>query len=140
MKIPPLSTRRKARIEIIPLIDVIFFLLATFVMVSLSMVKNQGIRVNLPSAATGASQEREAAVTITITKTGDIYLNQVKLALDLLAQRLKQLKIENPDVRVFINGDKEAYFGNAIQILDEVRFSGITKVAIQTKQGEPLQK
>ena len=140
MKIPPLSTRRKARIEIIPLIDVIFFLLATFVMVSLSMVKNQGIRVNLPSAATGASQEREAAVTITITTTGDIYLNQVKLALDLLAQRLKQLKTENPDVRVFINGDKEAYFGNAIQILDEVRFSGITKVAIQTKQGEPLQK
>ena len=140
MKIPPLSTRRKARIEIIPLIDVIFFLLATFVMVSLSMVKNQGIRVNLPSAATGTSQEREAAVTITITKTGDIYLNQVKLALDLLAQRLKQLKTENPDVRVFINGDKEAYFGNAIQILDEVRFSGITKVAIQTKQGEPLQK
>ena len=140
MKIPPLSTRRKARIEIIPLIDVIFFLLATFVMVSLSMVKNQGIRVNSPSAATGASQEREAAVTITITKTGDIYLNQVKLALDLLAQRLKQLKTENPDVRVFINGDKEAYFGNAIQILDEVRFSGITKVAIQTKQGEPLQK
>ena len=109
-------------------------------MVSFSMVKNQGIRVNLPSAATGASQEREAAVTITITKTGDIYLNQVKLALDLLAQRLKQLKTENPDVRVFINGDKEAYFGNAIQILDEVRFSGITKVAIQTKQGEPLQK
>ena len=140
MKIPPLSTRRKARIEIIPLIDVIFFLLATFVMVSLSMVKNQGIRVNLPSAATGASQEREAAVTITITKAGDIYLNQVKLALNLLAQRLKQLKTENPDVRVFINGDKEAYFGNAIQILDEVRFSGITKVAIQTKQGEPLQK
>lgn len=140
MKIPPRSTRRKARIEIIPLIDVIFFLLATFVMVSLSMVKNQGIRVNLPSAATGAAQEREAAVTITVTRAGDIYLNQVKLALDLLAQRLKQLRTENPDVRVFINGDKEAYFGNAIQILDEVRSSGITKVAIQTKQGEPLQK
>lgn len=140
MKIPLPTTRRKARIEIIPLIDVIFFLLATFVMVSLSMVKNQGISVNLPSAATGASQEREAAVTITVTKAGDIYLNQEKLASDLLPQRLKQLKAENPDVRVFINGDKEAYFGNAIQILDEVRSSGITKVAIQTKQGESLQK
>ena len=140
MKIPLPTTRRKARIEIIPLIDVIFFLLATFVMVSLSMVKNQGIRVNLPSAATGTSQEREAAVTITVTKSGDIYLNQAKLAPDLLPQRLKQLKAENPDVRVFINGDKEAYFGNAIQILDEVRSSGITKVAIQTKQAEPSQK
>ncbi|HLE88073.1 MAG TPA: biopolymer transporter ExbD [Candidatus Brocadiaceae bacterium] len=140
MKIPLPTTRRKARIEIIPLIDVIFFLLATFVMVSLSMVKNQGIRVNLPSAATGAPQEREAAATITVTKVGDIYLNQEKLASDLLPQRLKQLKAENPDMRVFINGDKEAYFGNAIQILDVVRSSGITKVAIQTTQAEPLQK
>lgn len=139
MKIPP-STRRKARIEIIPLIDVIFFLLATFVMVSLSMVKNQGISVNLPSATTGAPQKRETSVTITVTKAGDIYLNQAKLAPDLLSQRLKRLKAENPDVRVFINGDKESYFGNAIQILDEVRSSGITKVAIQTRQGEPLQK
>ena len=140
MKIPLPTTRRKARIEIIPLIDVIFFLLATFVMVSLSMVRNQGINVNLPSAATGAAQERERAVTIIITRAGDIYLNQAKLAPGLLPQRLKQLKTENPDVRVFINGDKEAYFGNAIQILDEVRSAGITKVAIQTKQAEPSQK
>lgn len=57
MKIPLPTTRRKARIEIIPLIDVVFFLLATFVMVSLSMIKNQGIRVNLPSAVTGTPQE-----------------------------------------------------------------------------------
>lgn len=140
MKIPLPATRRKARIEIIPLIDVIFFLLATFVMVSLSMVKNQGISVNLPSAATGTPQEREIAVTITIAKSGDIYLNQEKLAPGLLPQRLKQLQTENPDMRVFINGDKETYFGNAVQILDEVRSSGITKVAIQTKQGDPLQK
>jgi biopolymer transport protein ExbD len=140
MKIPLPTARRKARIEIIPLIDVIFFLLATFVMVSLSMVRNQGIRVNLPSAATGTSQERQAAVTITVTKSGDIYLNQEKLALGLLPQRLKQIKAENPDIRVFIHGDKEAYFGNAIQILDEVRSAGITKVAIQTRQGESLQK
>ncbi len=140
MKIPLPTPRRKARIEIIPLIDVIFFLLATFVMVSLSMVKNQGISVNLPSAATGTSQERKVAVTITVTKSGDIYLNQVKLAPDLLPQRLKQLKTENPDMRVFINGDNEAHFGNPIQILDEVRSAGITKVAIQTKQAEPSQK
>lgn len=138
MKIPLPATRRKARIEIIPLIDVIFFLLATFIMVSLSMVKNQGISVNLPSAATGTPQEREEAVTITVTRSGDIYINQEKLDTGLLPQRLKQLKTENPDIRVFINGDKEAYFGNAIQILDEVRSSGITKVAIQTKQREPL--
>jgi biopolymer transport protein ExbD len=109
-------------------------------MVSLSMVKNQSISVNLPSAATGVPQEREASVAITVTKSGDIYLNQEKLALGLLSQHLKQLKAENPDMKVFIHGDKEAYFGSAIQILDEVRSAGITKIAIQTKQAEPLQK
>ncbi|MFO0795618.1 MAG: biopolymer transporter ExbD [Candidatus Brocadiaceae bacterium] len=140
MKIPLPTTRKKARIEIIPLIDVIFFLLATFVMVSLSMVRNQGISVNLPTAATGTTQDREVSATITVTRLGDIYLNQEKLTSDLLPQRLKQLKAENPDVRIFINGDKEAYFGNAIQVLDDVRSSGITKVAIQTKPAEPSQK
>ena len=140
MKIPLPTTRRKARIEIIPLIDVVFFLLATFVMVSLSMIKNQGIRVNLPSAVTGAPQEREVAVTVTVTKSGDIYLNQAKLTSDLLFLRLKQLKAENPDTKVFVNGDKDASFGSAIQILDEIRSSGITKVAIQTRQPESLQK
>lgn len=140
MKIPLPTTRRKARIEIIPLIDVVFFLLATFVMVSLSMIKNQGIRVNLPSAVTGAPQEREVAVTVTVTKSGDIYLNQAKLTSDLLSLRLKQLKAENPDTKVLVNGDKDASFGNAIQILDEIRSSGITKVAIQTRQPESLQK
>ena len=71
MRISNPITRRKARIEIIPLIDVIFFLLATFMMISLSMIKNQGINVNLPTARTSASQDRSKSVTITVTETGD---------------------------------------------------------------------
>lgn len=55
-KIPSPRSNKRARIEIIPLIDIIFFLLATFVMVSLSMVQNRGIPVTLPAAATGAPQ------------------------------------------------------------------------------------
>jgi len=133
MKIPLPTTRRKARIEIIPLIDIIFFLLATFVMVSLAMVKNQGINVNLPVARTGAAQGRNAIVTITITESGDIYLNKEKISFNLLPQYLKQLRANNPDLKVFINGDQKVYFGEAIKVLDEIRAMGITKVAIQTK-------
>ncbi len=133
MKIPLPVSRRRARIEIIPLIDIIFFLLATFVMISLSMVKNQGVNVNLPVARSGASEDRKASVTITITETGDVYINQEKLNFDLLSQHLKQLKAHDPDLRVFINGDKKVYFETAIKVLDEVRSVGITKVAIQTK-------
>jgi biopolymer transport protein ExbD len=74
--IPSPRGQKRARIEIIPLIDIMFFLLATFVMVSLSMVKNQGIPVRLPSAATGQPQERKDAATITVSATGQLYLDK----------------------------------------------------------------
>src|ERR1700733_7752465 len=110
MIIPSSVSRKRARIEIIPLIDIIFFLLATFVMISLSMVKNQGLNVNLPSASTAVSQDRKASVTITVTQTNEVYLNQEKIGLDFLSERLKELKDHDPDLKVFINGDRQAYF------------------------------
>ena len=133
MKIPLPQSRRKARIEIIPLIDVIFFLLATFLMISLSMIKNQGINVNLPTARTSASEDRSKSVTITVTESGDVYLDKEKVAFSVLPQELKELKGQDPNLKVFINGDAKAYFESAIKVLDEVRGAGITKVAIQTK-------
>jgi len=133
MRIPSPISRRKARIEIIPLIDVIFFLLATFLMISLSMIKNQGLNVNLPSASTAVLQERKAAVTITVTRGNEVYLNQEKISIDLLPERLRELKDQDPQLKVFINGDKQAYFQGAITVLDKVREAGITRVAIQTK-------
>lgn len=128
------NVKRRARIEIVPLIDVVFFLLATFVMVSMSMVKNQGVPVRLPSAATGVAEDRKAAVTLTVTEEGDVYLDKERIPLDSVKNRLKILKVSDPDLKVFINGDQHADFGQAVQILDEVRSLGITKVSIQTKR------
>src|SRR5258708_13068576 len=103
MKISSPVSRRKARIEIVPLIDVVFFLLATFVMVSLSMVKNQGINVHLPTANTGAAQDRKSAVTLSVTETGDIFLNKEKMNSEALSARLTALKPADPPTKVFIN-------------------------------------
>ena len=114
MKIPLPTSRRKARIEIIPLIDVIFFLLATFMMISLSMIKNQGINVNLPAARTSASEDRSKSVTITVTETSDVYLDKEKINLTMLSQELKSLRAQDPELKVFINGDAKAYFESAI--------------------------
>src|SRR3990167_6848300 len=127
------NVKRKARIEIIPLIDVVFFLLATFVMVSMSMVKNQGVPVRLPSAATGVAEDRKAALTVTGTENGDIYLDKERLSLKDAKKRLRIFKTGDPDLKVFINGDERAYFGQAVEILDELRSLGIKKVSIQTK-------
>lgn len=135
MRIPFPTIRRKARIEIIPLIDIIFFLLATFVMVSLSMVKNQAVSVNLPVANTSAPQDRKDFATITVTESGDLYFNKDLLSFTEVLQRLRIFKSEHQDPKVFMNGDEKAFFGRAVEVLDEVRKLGITKVAIQTKSG-----
>lgn len=133
MNIPSPRAKKRARIEIIPLIDIIFFLLATFVMVSLTMIKNKGIPVHLPVAGTGQAQDRKAYASITITDKGDVYFNKEKILLEQLGPRLEKFKAENTDPKVYINGDEKAFFGSAVKVLDEVRRIGIAKVAIETK-------
>ena len=133
MTIPSPRAQKRARIEIIPLIDVIFFLLATFMIVSLSMVKNKGIPVNLPGASTSAPQTRTDDTTITVSKDGTLFFNKESLRLEQLPARLQQLKQTQPDPKVFINGDEQAFFGAAVGVFDELRKAGITKIAIETK-------
>jgi biopolymer transport protein ExbD len=131
--IPSPRSNKRARIEIIPLIDIIFFLLATFVMVSLSMVKNRAIPVNLPGAATGSAQERGEFATISINAAGELYFNKELVDAAHLETALKKFVAGQTEPRVFINGDTKAEFGKAIAVLDEVRKLGITKVAIETR-------
>lgn len=133
MTIPSPRSGRKARIEIIPLIDIIFFLLATFVMVSLSMIKNRGIPVNLPVASSAVPQERKGYTAITVTAEGDLYFNKDAMTMEGIVKRLTFLKATDADPRVFIHGDAKAEFGIAVAVLDEIRKLGITKVAIETK-------
>ena len=131
MKIPS-TVAERPRIEVIPLIDIIFFLLATFVMVSLSMVKNQGISITLPTAATGRPQQTAPSVTVTVTEDGHLYLNEAAVSVETLSERLKALRRNDPELRVMFNGDAMAYFGDVVKALDETRKVGIEKVAIQT--------
>jgi biopolymer transport protein ExbD len=127
---------RKARIEIIPLIDIIFFLLATFIMVSMSMTKNQGVQVALPTATTAASlgdnQDMEKAVTLSVTDKGDVFYNKEKITLAQLPLKLQAFKTTSKDPKVTINGDAGADFKHLVQVLDEVRKIGIAKVGINT--------
>ena len=85
VQIPSPNAKRRARIEIIPLIDIIFFLLATFVMVSLSMVKSKGVPVQLPAAATGEQQNRDEFTSITVTAENAIFFNKQPIAAGELA-------------------------------------------------------
>ena len=118
MNIPSPGVRKQARIQIIPLIDIMFFLLATFLMVSLSMVKNQGVQVNVPVASTTSSQELKDYATISITDQGEIYYNKEKIEPDQLTLYLKSLKETYAEPKVFVNGDENANFGKVVLHVD----------------------
>ena len=130
------GTGKRARIEIIPLIDIIFFLLATFIMVSLSMTKNQGVNVALPMAGTAASlgdqQEMEKAVTLSVNEKGEVFYNKEKITLAQLPMKLQTFKSGSKDPKVIINSDGAADFEHVVGVLDEVRRIGIAKVGINT--------
>jgi biopolymer transport protein ExbD len=127
---------KKARIEIIPLIDIIFFLLATFVMVSLSMTRNQGVQVALPGAASAAAlmdpQQQSRALTLSVTGKGEVFYNKEKITLAQLPFRLQMFKSAEKDPKVILNGDAGADFKVVVAVLDEVRKAGIAKVGIST--------
>ena len=127
---------KRARIEIIPLIDIIFFLLATFIMVSLSMTKNQGVQVALPAAKSAASlgdqQEMEKAVTLSVNAKGELFYNKDKITIAQLPMKLQTFKTTSKDPKVIINSDGAADFKHVVVVLDEVRKLGIAKVGINT--------
>lgn len=127
------GAKKKARIEIIPLIDVIFFLLATFVLFTLSLNKSAGLHVNLPTSETGEPRDPSGTATITVTEEGTLAWDKDPITLEDFINRLQAFHTLHPDdARVLINGDAEASYSSVIYVFDEVRKSGITKVLIET--------
>ena len=128
--------RKSARIEIIPLIDIIFVLLATFIMVSLSMTKNQGVQVALPSASTaqsmGDQQEMDRTATLSVNGKGELFFNKEKVTAAQLPYKLQTYKASTKDPRVVVSADAGADFKAVVAVLDEARRAGITKVGIST--------
>lgn len=131
----PDEGKKKARIEIIPLIDVIFFLLATFVLFTLSLNKIKSVPVNLPVASPTASSQKpdEDTVTLQISDQGTCYWNKELITLGEIGPRLEQYKTQVPNPRVLIAGDDKAKFGITVRALDEVRKAHIEQVSVETR-------
>ena len=128
-------TRPKARIEIIPLIDVIFFLLATFVLFTLSLNRIQSVDVNLPvsTITPGTPPLPKDMLTIQISDQGNLYFNRELIDIDEFAARLDQWKQQAQDPRVLVAGDEKAKWGVTVKVLDEVRNAHIEKISMETR-------
>ena len=128
-----IAEAKKACIDIIPLIDVIFFLLATFVLFTLSLNKIQSMQVNLPQASASAPKDLEdTSVTIQLSDGDAAYWNKELISLAEVAPRLANYKANTPSARVLVTGDDRARYGDVIKVLDDVRLAGIATVTIET--------
>jgi len=125
--------KKRARIEIIPLIDIMFFLLASFMMVSLSQTHMKGIRVNLPAAIAPPPSQIKDYVSIKVREGNVVTFDNQVLTDDQVLPRLYDLHRANPDIKVSISADLMAMHGDVIAVLDKVRSAGITKVGYQIR-------
>jgi biopolymer transport protein ExbD len=127
--------QKKARLEIIPLIDVMFFLLASFMMVSLTMTKQQTIKVNLPVAAASQPDFKPDMVNLAVSAAGDFFLDTQPISLPELEQKLSLRFAAAPETPVYISGDADTRHADMVRALDTVRRAGFSKVAFNVRAG-----
>ncbi len=126
------SGPKKARIEIIPLIDVVFFLLATFVLFTLSLDKIEAIPINLPKATPPNPNDiKDEPVIIQVSDADSVYWNREPISMNEVTPRLLQYAQTNGP-KVLVTGDERAKFGAMVQVLDKVREAQIEQVSIET--------
>ncbi len=126
---------KKARIEIIPMIDTIFFLLVFFMISTLSMAQYRGMPVNLPKAASGQQAPAESAA-ITIDNESRIFLNKEGVNPATLGDLLRQQLEQNADLLVVINADDGVEHGRVVEVMDIARGANVAKMAIAVKPKE----
>jgi biopolymer transport protein ExbD len=133
MRVSSPVPHKRARIEIIPLIDIMFFLLASFMMVSLSQTHMKGIRVNLPAAVAPPPSQVKDYVSIKVQEGNSVYFDNQFVPDDQVLPRLYELHRGNPDIKVSISASLMAMHGDVIAVLDKIRSVGITKVGYQIR-------
>lgn len=117
---------------IIPMIDIIFFLLVFFMMSMLSMVVQKSMPVNLP-IATASSVDLQRKIPITITADGKIYVEQDAYDLNGMAKRLEAEKAKGGDLTIILRADQRAQYGEFVQVLDTLKNMQLNKIAVATE-------
>ena len=138
MKLPRREPRT-ARIEIIPMIDTVFFLLVFFMMASLAMATYRGMPVNLPRAESGQAT-RDDSAAITLARDGQTYLNREPTTSEALGGRLRGMLSANPNLVVMINADGDVQHRRVVEVVDVARTAGVARVAIAVVPGESARR
>ena len=134
MKLRSLRVENQPELMIIPMIDIIFFLLVFFMLSTLSMVQQNTIPVNLPQA-TAAQQDTPSNINVTVLENGSVMFNQEEIPLTLLAKRVNAELSKASETVFILRGDKQVAYGQIVTVLDELKQAGAHKVAVAVEKG-----
>jgi biopolymer transport protein ExbD len=133
MKLRSPLKKRRTRLEIIPLIDIMFFLLASFMMVSLQMQKVRTLKASLPTATLATSTTKPDMVNLSVDKYGQVSVEHKPVTFPELFTLLTNRYSLNTNISVYITGAKDATHGSIVYVLDFVKRAGVQRVAISVK-------
>jgi len=128
---------RKARVEILPLIDVVFLLLVFFIYAMLSMAVHRALPVTLPKSTT-ADIDKSARLSITVKSDGSVYLDLDKepVPIESLAERLNGTAMSANDPAVLLFADRNLSYQYLFKVLDQIRTAGLTRISLQAEADE----
>lgn len=133
MKLKSMKIEHQPKLMIIPMIDIIFFLLVFFMMSMLTMVVQKSVPIQLPQAAT-SKVNLDKVLPITVTADGAIYLEQERIPEGQLKARLEAEKSKNPEMAIIVRGDAGVNYGRVVSVIDTAKKSGIQKVSIAAEE------
>jgi biopolymer transport protein ExbD len=122
---------RRPRVEMIPLLDCFFLVLAFFIYSMFSMTIHRGLPVHLPSAST-STVDKKAFITITLQRDGGLFLEGRAVNRRTLSALLMEERKKDPDIQVYLRADRDASYQRAVEVMDLVRSAGINKLALET--------
>jgi biopolymer transport protein ExbD len=121
------------QINIVPMIDAIFAILAFFIISTLYVTRSEGLPVNLPTAITAESQVQDRIITVTIQANGAIFLNQEPIELSRLEAGIESLVTADPPFLVIVNADENVPHGRVVRVMDRLRLVEGIRLAIATQ-------
>ena len=127
-----LKTGKRARIEMLPLIDIVFLLLVFFIYAMLSMAVHRGLPVTLPSSST-AKIDKQTILSVTIKQGGQIYLDKNMVSLDKLDEVLVKLSAKKKESGILLFADGTVTYQEIFRVMDQIRISGITRISLQAE-------
>jgi len=126
--------KRKARVEIIPMIDVMMFLLVFFVLISLNVIPALGLKTQLPSSSTAQDLKPQTKAVITIAKEDVIQVDGENTTLDALTARLDKLRKEGEKLNLIINSDRGVEVQRLVDVMDTLKKGGFDSISIATRK------